>query len=143
MNKYVLTDTGFWLGLFDKTDNYHEASKEILDLIDGHIILLPFPCLYEMMRTQYVKNKKRLLEFESFINHKNVVLIDDTQYKESALLKVYELNKINYITYSLVDSVLREMISDINLKIDYLVTFNTKDFSDICAVRNLKIIDSI
>lgn len=32
---------------------------------------------------------------------------------------------------SLVDGVIRQMLADENLRIDYLVTFNYKDFNDV------------
>ena len=41
---------------------------------------------------------------------------------------------------SVVDSVIREIITDINVKIDYLITFNIKDFQDLCALRRIEII---
>ena len=37
--------------------------------------------------------------------------------------------------------VIREMISDIDMRIDYLVTFNVKDFADVCAIRGVEILD--
>jgi hypothetical protein len=41
---------------------------------------------------------------------------------------------------SLVDTVIREMLSDESLKIDYLITFNIKDFIDVCSRRNITIL---
>jgi hypothetical protein len=103
--------------------------------------LFPFPCFYEIIRTRFLKNKERLHNFENLLKNSNVTYIDDTNYKDSALLKVYELNKHSYIKHSLTDAVIREMISDINIRMDYLVTFNVKDFADICAIRGIEILD--
>lgn len=140
--KAILIDTGFWLGLFDPEDSYHKESCDLLELIklEHFTLLLPFPCLYEIIRTKYVKNKVRLAAFDSFIKSNNVHFIFDELYRDQALQKVFALNKHEPITHSLVDSIIREMISDINLKLDYLITNNAKDFADICAKRDLKIL---
>ena len=42
--------------------------------------------------------------------------------------------------YSLVDSVLNEILIDINVKLDYFVTFNSKDFYQQCERRKLEMI---
>ena len=50
------------------------------------------------------------------------------------------LTKFKNKTYSLVDAVIREILKDKNLQIDYLATFNTRDFIDICAKRKIEIV---
>ncbi len=139
--KYVVTDSCYWLGLLDETDEHHKKSLMISELIQNQYILFPFPCFYEIIRTRFLKKKEMLYNFENLLKNSNVKYIDDTNYKDSALLKVYELNKYSYIKHSLTDAVIREMISDINLRMDYLVTFNVKDFADICAIRGIEILN--
>lgn len=138
--KYVITDTCYWLGLVDPTDEHHEKSIVIEDLIKDNHIVFPFPCFYEIIRTKFVKNKKRLTEFENLLKRSNIQYIDDTKYKDVALNKVYELNKQSFISHSLTDAVIREMLSDIDLRLDYLVTYNVKDFYDVCLKRNIQIL---
>lgn len=139
--KYIITDTCYWLGLIDSTDEHHEKSILINDLIKDNYIVFPFPCFYEIIRTKFVKNKNKLLAFENELKNRNIHYVDDSKYKQIALAKVYELNKKSYITHSLTDAVIREILSDAELKLDYLVTYNVKDFSDICIKRNIEILN--
>jgi hypothetical protein len=139
--KYVITDTCYWLGLVDPSDEHHAKSILIESLIKDNHIVFPFPCFYEIIRTKFVKNKNKLTAFENLLKKSKIQYIDDTKYKDVALNKVYELNKKSYISHSLTDAVIREMLSDIDLRLDYLVTYNVKDFSDVCAKRNIGIIN--
>lgn len=137
-----MTDSCYWLGLVDASDEHHTKSITISELIQNNYILFPFPCFYEIIRTRFLKNKEMLNKLEILLKNRNVRYIDDTHYKDLALTKVYELNKFSYIKYSLTDAVIREMISDVDIKIDYLVTFNVKDFADVCAIRGIEILDT-
>lgn len=139
--KYVITDSCYWLGLIDSSDEHHEKSTTISELIQNEYILFPFPCFYEIIKTRFLKNKEMLNKLEILLKKSNIRYIDDANYKDLALARVYELNKLSYIKHSLTDAVIREMISDIDMRIDYLVTFNVKDFSDVCAIRGIEILD--
>ncbi len=139
--KYVITDTCYWLGLVDSRDEHHKKSILINELIKDAYIVFPFPCFYEIIRTKFVKNKIKLEAFESFLKRSKVEYVDDTKYKDEALSKVYELNKKSYVSHSLTDAVIREMLSDVDLRLDYLVTYNVKDFLDICAKRKIEILN--
>lgn len=139
--KYVITDTCFWLGLVDSRDQHHVKSVLINELIKDNYIVFPFPCFYEIIRTKFVRNKIKLLAFESLLKNCRISYVDDSKYKDAALSKVYELNKKSFISHSLTDAVIREMLSDIDLRLDYLVTFNSKDFIDICIKREITILD--
>ncbi|MGB1204020.1 MAG: hypothetical protein ACPG5B_00150 [Chitinophagales bacterium] len=48
----------------------------------------------------------------------------------------------NYLNrkLSLVDMIIRNILKDINIRVDYLVTDNTRDFADVCAMRGVEII---
>lgn len=135
----VLADTCFWIGLVDTTDQYHKAANEIADLIDNNKIILPWPCLYETMSTHLARRKERLLYFERLISKSSVELLDDSNYKFNALKETFILNQLGF-TYSLTDSVIREILKDINIRIRYLVTFNATDFEDICQRRKITIL---
>jgi predicted nucleic acid-binding protein len=137
MNKYVLTDTCFWIGLVDPKDQFHDKSKEILTTIEDHYIIVPWPCLYETISTHLTRRRDRLLYFEKIIRNDNIILISDEEYKENGIAEVFRnVNQIG-ITHSLVDSIIREMLKNINLRIDYLVTYNESDFEDLCQKRRI------
>ena len=69
--KYVITDTCYWIGLMDSTDQHHQKSLLIQDLIKDTRIVFPFPCFYEIIRTSFTKpkNKHKLLAFENLLKN--------------------------------------------------------------------------
>ncbi len=136
----VLTDSGFWIGLLDPADQYHQTSNTIAEMIEGYQILFPWPCLYETISTRLVRRRQRVLILEEFIQKPYVTLFDDTDYKLDALEEVFNLNRIAGYTYSLTDGVVREILKDINVRVNFLVTFNGKDFHDICQRRQIEIV---
>lgn len=140
MNKIILTDTCFWIGLLDPTDQYYESSNTIADLLENNTIIIPWPCLYETISTHLSRRREQLLLLETYISKPNIQLLEDNNYKTEALKQVFQFNRNLGFTYSLTDSVLREIIKDINIKINYLVTFNEPDFKDVCDQRLIEII---
>jgi predicted nucleic acid-binding protein len=140
MSKIILTDTCFWLGLVDPRDQYHEMSNTIADVIEGHQIVFPWPCLYETISTHLTRRREQLLYLEKLIKKPEIILLDDTEYKDNALEEVFNSNRLG-LTYSLTDSVIREILKDINVRINYLVTFNNRDFEDICQKRQIEILN--
>ncbi len=142
MAKFVLTDSCFWLGLVDPKDQYHDAAVEWADSVtaEAAILLLPWPCLYESVSTRLVRNRARTLEFEQMLKRPNVQFLDDTDYRVAALENVFAASQSIGRSYALADSVIREMLTDTNLRIDYLLTFNTADFADVCQARRIEMI---
>lgn len=141
MQKYVLTDSCFWIGLIDDTDQHHRDSMIISEVVEDSILILPYPCLYETVNTRLTRQKERLALFEQLINKSNVRVISDSLYREVALDKVFSRNrKFDDYSPSLVDAVLREMILDINIKMVYFISFNERDFVDVCVKRNIEFI---
>ncbi len=140
MAKIVLTDSGFWLGLVDPTDQYHQQSNVIAKLIEGYTVIFPWPCLYETISTHLTRRRQRLLYFEEFLNAPNIILLDDSAYKANALSEVFQLNRVSGFTYSLTDSVIRALLTDAHIPLPYLATFNNSDFEDLCQQRRIEIV---
>lgn len=140
MNKVILTDTCFWLGLVDPSDQFHSTSNAIAALLEGNQIIFPWPCLYETISTHLARRRERLLLLEEIISKPNITLLDDSEYKAEALKQVFQFNRTSGYTYSLTDGVIREILKDISLRVNYLVTFNEPDFKDICDLRLIEII---
>ncbi len=142
MAKFVLTDSCFWLGLVDPTDQYHQSALEWADFVDteGAVLVLPWPCLYESISTRLVRNRGRTLEFEKILKRPTIRLLDDLTYREVALEAVFDSSRRVGHSYALADSVIREMLKDINLRIDYLLTFNASDFADVCQARRIELV---
>jgi len=141
MTKVVLTDSCYWLGLLDPADQHHYRSLSIANLLKNHTLIFPWPCLYETVSTHLARSRNRTLLLEQFINEPGVTFLHDELYKTNALFQVFEYSRVMGYTFSLTDSVLREIIKDANVKIDYLVTFNHRDFHDVCAQRQIEIFE--
>ena len=142
MAKFVLTDSCFWLGLVDPTDQHHQDALEWADFVDteGAVLVLPWPCLYESISTRLVRNRGRTLEFEKILKRPTIHLLDDLAYRDAALEAVFESSRRVGHSYALADSVIREMLKDVNLRIDYLLTFNAPDFADVCQARRIELV---
>lgn len=132
----VLVDTGFWFAYYDNSDSFHQVAVSIMDLLDNHNILIPFPSLYETINTRFSKKKKWMEHFKALINNPNCTLISDDSYKEMTL----ELSMNSAIekdrAISMVDMIIRQMLDDVNLRSDALITFNPEDFADVCRKKN-------
>jgi predicted nucleic acid-binding protein len=140
MAKFILTDSCFWLGLVDPTDQHHRSALEWADFVDieGAILLLPWPCLYESISTRLIRSRSRTLALEQLLKRPTIRLLDDLTYRDAALEAVFETARVGH-SYALADSVIREMLKDIDLRIDYLLTFNPADFQDVCQARRIEL----
>ncbi|WP_448528363.1 hypothetical protein [Raineya sp.] len=82
-----------------------------------------------------------MLGFQREIKKANFERVDDVPYRDIALEKLLDDNSIDRkCNLSLVDIVLREMLADISFKINFFITFNAKDFADICSKRRIEIV---
>lgn len=138
----ALIDTGVWYGVFDNRDARYikEETKEKSEYFDLLEIILPWPTIYETLRTRFVKNKPALQQFEKFLKAPNVIFLDDTEYRDYALDISLETSLRRGRPLSMVDCLLRLIIEDTNVKIKYLMTFNTRDFEDVCKKNRVEIL---
>jgi predicted nucleic acid-binding protein len=136
----VIVDSGFWFALYDQGDTHYTEAIGIEEYLDISNIIIPFPTLYESINTKFMKNITAKVKFEHILKRNNVTIIDDAQIKNKALQITFthESKKRNL---SLVDNIIRLILDDIDYKIDYLITFNKKDFIDVCQKRNIEILD--
>lgn len=135
----IIVDSGFWYALYDQRDQYHSEANELAEYLEMGNIVMPFPTLYESINTRFTRRVDWMKEFERLLSLTNVQLIDDAEYKDFALNHSFETTLLFNRPISLVDSVIRAMLDDNNLKIDYLLSFNVGDFIDICQRRNIAI----
>lgn len=133
--KTILIDTGFWFAIYNKRDQYHKQATAIFDEIESARILIPWPTLYEVMNSDFVGDRIWVESFEKFLKRTNVARIDDSKYKELALEDSFNKSVNKGWSISLVDSVIRQILSDIDVRIEYFLTFNHRDFIDILRKR--------
>lgn len=132
----ILIDTGFWYAFYDDSDEHHDKAIQMMPYLERHKILIPYPSLYETINTRFSKRKNWMSSFRSLMNSSTCVLIHDENYKEDTLKMTFCTSLDNKRPISLVDMVIRQMLDDVNLKTDAIVTFNPEDFYDVCLRKN-------
>ena len=137
----VLCDSGFWFGLFDPSDDYYFSANSVFDYLEklgNTVYLMPYPSLYETLRTEICGNKSAMECFNRIVDN-NCERIPDDEYREDAFRVVR--SKTNYLGahYSFVDVIIRYILDDPKIKKDYLVTTNVKDFKDIADKNQVEI----
>lgn len=136
--KTAVVDTGFWFALFDRRDQYHAQARTKAELLNSLNLILPWPCLYETLNTRFVKNQLTVEAFERLVKRPNVIFADDTKYREAAFNQI--ARPANKRVISLVDIVIRYILEDVNIRTDCLLTFNQRDFVDVCHARQIELL---
>ncbi len=133
----LVGDTSFWIAAFDPTDQFHETAAEFLEIIPSKVILMPWPIMYEVLRTRTVRNPQMVAGFGRIIRRPKVYKVDDTIYRTECLKST--LADASHRPISLVDMIVRAVLRDDNYRISQLLTFNPKDFADVCRHRGVSI----
>jgi len=137
----VLIDTGVWYALCDRTD--HVVSQDVVDDIRErvavHSVVLPWPIAYETLRTSFVRKRFALAQFEREIRPPRIQPLDDAPYRSAALELSIESSLRRNRPMSMVDCLMRILLDDVNVNIRYFVTFNVRDFADVCARRRVEL----
>jgi predicted nucleic acid-binding protein len=137
MPKNVVIDTGFWFALFNINDDHHQRALKIEKSIYLHSkFLMPWPTLYETLNTKFVGHEKWCKQLQRYLNEKTTEKIDDVKYRNGAIAKACNPKR----PLSVTDYIIRCILDDPNVKTDALVTFNEKDFSDVCLKRNIELV---
>jgi len=142
INKYILADSGFWFALLNSRDEYYDEAVRIEKEISNCKFLFPWPVLYEVINTKFVKSQYQVVEFERILKRTSSILIDDDKYRHGCVETVFNWAREKKRAISLVDSVIREVLSDEKVRIDGFITFNLGDFSDVLSKRKIPIVSS-
>jgi predicted nucleic acid-binding protein len=143
----VCVDSGFLIGLYDERDQHHSQAVRQFDALFGekssrHLLVAPWPILYEYCGTKQAKNLIKKLRFGTYWNELErrgqLVRLDDLPYREQPLMEHMEISSRSL---SLVDRVLRAMILDKKSLFDCFLTYNTGDFVDACQLRGIPLIN--
>ena len=138
----VLVDTGFFFALFNKRDRNHSTALKLQDLFETQHVILPWPVLYETVNTRLARNSANLERFSDFTQKPNIQLFDDSQYREKALKEVLNQQLPSEQT-SLVDAILCCIIEDPNVPITALLTFDQRDFFEICLKYSIDLVSDV
>lgn len=125
MSNFILIDSCYWIALLDEGSDPREKemANTIADLIDGKNLVIPYPTLYEFINSRLSRRDQRT-KLEAILKKPNVQRINDENYKEQALEMFFANSRLYINDHSLVDEIIKLMLNDKNLKIDYLVTFD-------------------
>lgn len=138
--KTILADTGFCYAICDARDGQHQQAAEREQLLRTANLLLPWPCLYETFNTRFAKNLMAVRQFEALIRQPHVVLLTDAPYREAALESAMQMALSARRSIALVDMVIRLILEDVNVRKHGLLTFNLRDFSDVCRKHQIEIL---
>ena len=140
----VLVDTGFWFALWDIRDgdkqhpHRHHKAAEIAEALDFNEFALPWPTIYETLCTRFVGQRKIVESFLLRMERPNHIKLEDGKYRDAALSEVrFAIKQKRKL--SMVDAVLRQMLQDKTLRLQGTITFNVRDFSDICYPLGIQI----
>jgi predicted nucleic acid-binding protein len=136
--KTVIIDTGFWYAFYNARDQYHREAEKKADLLESSTILIPWPCLYETFNSKFAKNTFAVGHFEKLLRQASVVLLPDEPYREVAL--EVAIASVATRGFALVDVVIRLILDDINVRKHGLVTFNPRDFGDLCRKHQIEML---
>ena len=132
----LLVDTGFFIALYDERDSYHPEAQEKQKLLDVYAIILPWPVLYETVNTRFSRRRGIMAQFDAIITSDNTELLDDSPYRVEAYQAV---TRKAHRPLSLVDAVLRTIIEDTNVAVTAMLTFNKRDFNDVCWQHSVEL----
>lgn len=135
----VLTDTGLWIAFHDASDEHHDAAKQTLELISRFRLLMPWPIYYEVLRTRFVRRRDWMSSLDRLEKKLNIFRVDDSPYRERALGVALSEGVIGKRSLSLVDVVIRLIMEDSKYRVHDLITFNVKDFVDVCRKQRIEI----
>ena len=138
----ALVDTGVWYAIFDPRDriNDRENVEALAELLETMTVVVPWPVTFETVRTRFARNVQAMAAFERQLRSHRTVLLEDAPYREDALNHCFDSSLRMRRPLSLLDSLLRVVISDPNTRIDFLATYNNADFHDVCAARRVELL---
>lgn len=136
----ICTDACFLIALYDEKDRFHDKA---LECFTNYIekgpngLLIPWPVMYESISTRMARAPRRM----DLINRHLKILrttgkldfIDDAHYREAALKNCFpDIATRIRRPLSLVDVVIRGILSTKRVQTHALATFNYPDFVDVC-----------
>jgi predicted nucleic acid-binding protein len=146
----ICADAGFLIALYDPRDSYHAHAAARFDSFFApeslrHVLLAPWPILYESLNTRHARRKQALQQLNTdwhiLERNERLILLSDETYRGQALRDYIETYAEDLRKLSLADRVIRAVLADPANMIDALLTYNARDFSDVCGARQIQLID--
>ena len=130
--------------MFDPRDERWGQTEKKEELLERFAVVIPWPTMYETLRTRMVNNQGAMQRFEDYLKRPHLTLLDDTPYREDALRLTLTCSlrpgrRPIHKALSMVDCLIRLILEDANVNVSYLATFNDRDFWDVCGKRRIEI----
>lgn len=149
MSDYCV-DSGVLIALYSRRDQRgnKERAGTYMSRFENRAnkIALPWPVMYEALNSAIALHRSGMEMFarhlRAFRKSGQLIEIDDRPYRGHALNECMAetLRTDGYRGLSLVDRVLRLMLNDRNLRFNGLITFNERDFADVCRGRKIELL---
>ena len=140
MNEIILVDTGFWIAILDPRDQHHQDALGKEEWLEDGKIMVPWPILYETVRTRLVRRPDRLVRFDRLLKSPRVFFVDDADFRADAYDLAVESSTNLGRAISMVDMFCRLLIDDVNTRVNALLTTNSVDFRDVCERNGVTIL---
>ena len=149
----ICVDAGFLIALYDSADEHHVLATRLFgQLFEGvpHRFVVPWPILYETVSTRLTRRRESIAMLQRDLkllrSANRLMLLHDRKLREQALEQCFgELERPggNYRNLSLVDRVVRQMLLNRRLRLHAFITFNPRDFADVCTHQRVNLISHI
>ena len=133
-----MVDTGYWYAVCDRRDAHHRDAVRRFSAFESYGVAFPWPCLYKTLNTSFVENRHAMARFAAITRLPRVERLDDAPYRDEAYGETMSTALTRPI--SLVDTVMRLMLDDVDVRVNGLLTFNRKDFYDVCRTRGVEML---
>lgn len=139
MNR-ICADSGLLIALYDERDAYHSQSLSLFqEYFEKPVnqLLIPWPVMYETISTRMARQAKQIQKINKdwgrLRRSGQLEYLDDAEFRLQALDDCFEetARGTHYRPLSLVDRVLRNILSSRDLKIKCFITYNRGDYHDI------------
>ena len=135
----VLIDSSFLFALFNERDQNHAAALKMAEWRDIAQPILAWPVLYETINTRLIRRPTELAQFQAIARAPATILLDDTPYRTGLPAQVLAQRGATG-SRSLVDTVLCKIIEDVNVQVSAMLTFDTRDFWEICQLKGVELL---
>ncbi|MGH7812806.1 MAG: hypothetical protein ACREQI_02215 [Candidatus Binataceae bacterium] len=152
MTKFLCADTGFLRALYLTGDGRHTGARKLFDELferGTNRLLVAWPVLYETLNSEMSQYQQADLldrEWRRLHKGKQIEYLDDRPYRADAFAEWRgepERGRAHFRKLSLVDRVLRNLLWSANEpqqpKVHGLLTYDLKDFKDVCEQKQIKI----
>lgn len=133
----LVGDTGFWIEAFDPACEHHGRAAALLENLRDKPIIMPWPIMYEVLRTRTVRNPVMVAAFDRVIRQPKVMRVDDGEFRSSSLDATILSAVSGRRRISLVDMVVRAVLESRRFRVSTLLTFNPGDFFDVCTRQGI------